>query len=73
VGASRKSFIGHVLGDKDASGARRLWGTAATSAIAVQQVSKRGRGELGGERARERESESERERERERERLWGGS
>jgi dihydropteroate synthase len=38
VGASRKSFIGHVLGDKDASGARRLWGTAATSVIAVEQV-----------------------------------
>jgi len=35
--ASRKSFIGHVLGDADASGPRRMWGTAATSAIAVQQ------------------------------------
>jgi hypothetical protein len=69
VGASRKSFIGHVLGDKDASGARRLWGTAATSAISVQQVRERGGGELGGER----ESARERERERERERVWGGS
>ena len=26
-----------MLGDADASGPRRMWGTAATSAIAVQQ------------------------------------
>ncbi|KAJ1483781.1 hypothetical protein T484DRAFT_1799114 [Baffinella frigidus] len=37
VGASRKSFIGKVIGEPDASSIRRAWGTAAACTAAEEQ------------------------------------
>eukprot|EP00283_Hemiselmis_rufescens_P018834 CAMPEP_0173462244 /NCGR_PEP_ID=MMETSP1357-20121228/66332_1 /TAXON_ID=77926 /ORGANISM="Hemiselmis rufescens, Strain PCC563" /LENGTH=189 /DNA_ID=CAMNT_0014429961 /DNA_START=129 /DNA_END=698 /DNA_ORIENTATION=- len=37
IGASRKSFIGAVLKEKDAKSQRRVWGTAAASTAGVEQ------------------------------------